>query len=163
VYYILRVPHAVNSIYICVLCTFGICTFVFYLLGVPCSYQSAVGKLELSRRCHRSVGVAQALGDVHNLADSDVLGQATHGQDVVEADFAAALLTNVVCWAIVLSQAGLVLLLPLPPEAVDLRVVKEEQGLCRYLSAMTWGDGKKLVTDRWERLSGSSRRQEKRG
>lgn len=76
----------------------------------------------------QSVSVAQALGRVHDLPHSNVRHNPAKGQHIVEVDLTATLLAEVVGHATVLdSPRGQVLLLPQPPESVDLRVVKEEE------------------------------------
>lgn len=76
----------------------------------------------------QSVSVAQALRRVNDLPYSNVRHNPTKGQHVVEVDLTATLLAEVVSHATVLdSSRGQVLLLPQPPESIDLRVVKEEE------------------------------------
>lgn len=76
------------------------------------------------------VGVAQGtLSGIHNISNSQILVNTTHHQDIVQADFVLLGLVDVLVKSIVLSESGGVLLLPQPPETIDLRVVQEEKRL----------------------------------
>lgn len=76
------------------------------------------------------VAVAKrTLGGVHNIADLDVLGKTKHGENIIKLDVDAVPLRVKHTLTIVLGEAASVLLLPLPPNTVDLSVVHEEERL----------------------------------
>lgn len=74
------------------------------------------------------VAVAQrTLGGVHNIANLDILGEAKHGENIIKLDIDAVPLRVEHTLTVVLSEAASILLLPLPPDAVNLSVVHEEE------------------------------------
>jgi hypothetical protein len=70
------------------------------------------------------VVVAQLSGvDIHKVANNPIRGESSHEHGIVKCLLRPALANES-------KEAGGVLLLPLPPDSVDHRVVQEENGIC---------------------------------
>jgi hypothetical protein len=80
------------------------------------------------------VSVAQGtFSGVHDISNGKVLVDTAHHQDVVQADLVLLSLINVLVKTVILSKSGRVLLLPQPPETINLSMVQEEERLCNLL------------------------------
>lgn len=74
------------------------------------------------------VSVAEGTSsDIHDIPNLDVFFHSTISEQVVQLDLPRLSLLVLGVHAAVLSQPGGVLLLPLPPDAVDHGVVQEEE------------------------------------